>query len=188
MATTHKADPSLKKPHLKDDLDKKRSRPVTQPLAAHDDDDDDGSDSDDAFDDFQDIHDDNPITSTTPPLKDPNAARESHKAQRALLSTRRAHKPNTSLLSTLKPIWSQAHQKSLPTAERKTHIKTLMDAMRGKVKEIVLKHDANHIVVKHGRQRERDWVAGKLKGCFKKLAQNSIPRCVSIYFLPSFSF
>lgn len=50
-----------------------------------------------------------------------------------------------------------------------------MGVIRGKVKEIVFKHDASRIVqtlVKHGRQAERDQVAVELKGHYRELAQN----------------
>jgi pumilio homology domain family member 6 len=50
-----------------------------------------------------------------------------------------------------------------------------MSTIRGKVKEIVLKHDASRIVqtlVKHGRQAERDEVAVELKGHYRDLVQN----------------
>jgi pumilio family protein 6 len=50
-----------------------------------------------------------------------------------------------------------------------------MDVIRGKVKDIVFKHDASRIVqtvVKHGRQKERDEIAAELKGKYKELAQN----------------
>jgi pumilio family protein 6 len=50
-----------------------------------------------------------------------------------------------------------------------------MDVIRGKVKDIVLKHDASRIVqtvVKYGRQKERDEIATELGGCYKDLARN----------------
>ena len=50
-----------------------------------------------------------------------------------------------------------------------------MDVMRGKVKDVVFKHDASRIVqtvVKWGGQKERDEVAVELKGKYKELAQN----------------
>ncbi|KAL0959125.1 hypothetical protein HGRIS_014419 [Hohenbuehelia grisea] len=50
-----------------------------------------------------------------------------------------------------------------------------MDVIRGKVKDIVLKHDASRIVqtvVKWGRQKERDEIAAELKGKYRELAQN----------------
>lgn len=50
-----------------------------------------------------------------------------------------------------------------------------MNVIRGKVKDIVLKHDASRIVqtvVKYGRQKERDEIAKELEGSYKELAQN----------------
>jgi len=60
-----------------------------------------------------------------------------------------------------------------------------MDVIRGKVKEIVFKHDASRIVqtaVKHGGQKERDEIATELKGKYKELAQNKYSK-VSTGFL-----
>jgi len=50
-----------------------------------------------------------------------------------------------------------------------------MSVIRGKVKDIVLKHDASRIVqsvVKYGGQKERDEIAKELAGSYKELAQN----------------
>lgn len=50
-----------------------------------------------------------------------------------------------------------------------------MNVIRGKVQEIVFKHDASRIVqtaVKHGNQSQRDEIAVELKGRYKELAQN----------------
>ena len=54
-------------------------------------------------------------------------------------------------------------------------MKALIDVIRGKVKDIVLKHDASRIVqsaVKYGGQKERDEIAKELEGSYKELAQN----------------
>ncbi|KAF9463742.1 armadillo-type protein [Collybia nuda] len=107
--------------------------------------------------------------------KDPNAARESHKVQKALQEQRRAAKPHSSLLADAKRVWSLARAKTIPTAERQKHIQDLMNVIRGKVKDIVFKHDASRIVqtvVKYGGQKERDEIASELKGKYKELAQN----------------
>ena len=51
----------------------------------------------------------------------------------------------------------------------------MMDAVRGKVTEIVFKHDASRIVqtiVKYGGQKERNEIAVELKGKYKELAQS----------------
>ncbi|EGO22720.1 hypothetical protein SERLADRAFT_356787 [Serpula lacrymans var. lacrymans S7.9] len=106
--------------------------------------------------------------------KNPNG-KESHKAQRVLQEQRRAAKPHSVLLTDAKRVWSLARQKNIPTTERQKHIHDLMDVVRGKVKELVLKHDASRIIqtiVKYGGQKERDEVAGELKGHYRDLAQN----------------
>ena len=113
------------------------------------------------------------------------AARESHKAQKVLYDQRRATKPHSSLLIDAKKAWSLARQKNIKPVERQKHIKVLMDVIRGKVKEIVFKHDASRIVqtaVKHGGQKERDEIATELKGKYKELAQNKYSK-VSTGFL-----
>ena len=109
------------------------------------------------------------------PAKDPNgahysydalscthfesASRQSHKEQKALLDQRKAAKPHSALLTEAKRAWSLARQKNLSKDERTKHIHALMDIIRGKVNEIVFKHDASRIVqtvVKYGGQKERN--------------------------------
>ncbi|KAL9709456.1 Pumilio y domain member 6 [Leucoagaricus gongylophorus] len=109
------------------------------------------------------------------PQKEPNAARQAHKAQKILLEQRKAAKPNSTLLNDAKRAWSLARQKNVPSAERQTHFQGLMNVIRGKVKEIVLKHDASRMVqtiVKWGRQKDRDEIALELKGQYRDLIQN----------------
>ncbi|KAH7923040.1 ARM repeat-containing protein [Leucogyrophana mollusca] len=183
--------PKSKKPHIAKppaskaksdgpDGNKKRSRPVTLPMKEDSDSEDDEEDSDD-LEDVVDAEEsqkvdggDEMIVDSIQP-KDPNAARESHKAQRLLQDQRRAAKPHSQLLTDAKRVWSQARQKNIPTTERQKHVRELMGVVRGKVKDIVLKHDASRIIqtiVKYGGQKERDEVAGELKGHYKDLAQN----------------
>ncbi|KZV70153.1 ARM repeat-containing protein [Peniophora sp. CONT] len=107
--------------------------------------------------------------------KDPNAARESHKAQRQLAADRRASKPHASILLDAKSHWALARQKNITKPERQKHISALMDSIRGRVQDIVFKHDASRIVqtlVKWGDQGTRDEVAGELQGRYRELAQN----------------
>lgn len=102
------------------------------------------------------------------------AAREAHKAQRILLDQRRAAKPHATLLVDAKRVWNLARQKNIGT-ERKKHINDLMDIVRGKVKDIVFKHDASRIVqtiVRWGGPKQREEIALELKGTFKELSQN----------------
>lgn len=96
---------------------------------------------------------------------------------------RRAAKPHSSLLADAKAVWSLARQKNIPPAERQKHIHDLMEVIRGKVKDIVFKHDASRIVqtvVKHGGQKERDEIAAELKGKYKELAQNKYSKVCSL--------
>lgn len=103
------------------------------------------------------------------------AARESHKAQRALHEQRKAAKPHSTLLTEAKQAWTLARQKNLSKQERTKHINALMDIIRGKVKDIVFKHDASRIVqtvVKWGGQKARNEIAEELKGNYRELAQS----------------
>ncbi|THH01960.1 hypothetical protein EW026_g824 [Hermanssonia centrifuga] len=151
------AAPKSKKVHLdkkeksSNDKGKKRSVPVTLPIIE-----DAGLSSDEGFEDEQ-------------------AARESHKAQRVLHDQRRAAKPHSALLVEAKEAWALARQKNLSKEERTKHVHALMEVIRGKVRDIVFKHDASRIVqtaVKYGGQKERNEIAVELKGKYKELAQN----------------
>ncbi|KAF8996016.1 puf family RNA-binding protein [Cyathus striatus] len=107
--------------------------------------------------------------------KDPNASRDGHKAQKVVQEQRKAAKPHSDLLTEAKLVWAPARQKNITSAERQKHIEALMKVIRGKVKDIVFKHDASRIVqtvVKHGKQKDRDEIAVELKGKYKELAQN----------------
>ncbi|KAF8914491.1 armadillo-type protein [Mucidula mucida] len=168
--------PATKKIHLDSTQKKKRSQPVTRPAPGSD---DTGSDSDEidgqTDDFFEGDGDAMEVDEAQKPIKDALAVREAHKAQKVVQEQRRAAKPHSSLLTEAKRVWSLARQKNIPTAERQKHIHELMDVIRGKVKDIVLKHDASRIVqtvVKHGKQKERDEIAVELKGKYKELAQN----------------
>ncbi|KAF8431574.1 hypothetical protein L210DRAFT_3633624 [Boletus edulis BED1] len=103
------------------------------------------------------------------------AAKESHKAQRVLQDQRKAARPHSQLIANAKRVWSLARQKYISSTERRKHVQDLLDIVTGKVKDIVLKHDASRIIqtiVKYGGQKERDQVAGELKGHYRELAQS----------------
>lgn len=58
-----------------------------------------------------------------------------------------------------------------------------MEIIRGRVKEIVFKHDASRIVqtvVKYGGQKERNEIALELKGKYPELAQNKYSKVRSL--------
>jgi pumilio family protein 6 len=189
---------------------KKRRHPVTLPVKEAS---DDGSEEDDEGDDVEggeeievDAPEENEMAVDSALPKDPNgkdmfrlralylphipcricrtAARESHKAQRVLQDQRRAAKPHSQLLASAKRVWSLARQKNIPSTERQKHVRDLMDIVKGKVKDIVLKHDASRIIqtiVKYGGQKERDQIARELKGHYKELAQSKYSKVNLIF-------
>ncbi|TDL19020.1 ARM repeat-containing protein [Rickenella mellea] len=178
---------TAKRPHLEktnhsrgqnsstDQRGKRRSKPVTQ-VAQDESATDEEEDLEEVEDEDQEGDDGESVMNVEKPLlKDPNASRESHRVQRAVLNERKGAKPHSALLSDAKRVWALARQKNIAKEERQKHIRDLMDVVRGKVQDVVLKHDASRIVqtiVKHGSQTERDEIAGELKGHFLSLAQN----------------
>ena len=62
-----------------------------------------------------------------------------------------------------------------------------MEIIRGKVKDIVFKHDASRIVqtvVKYGGQKERNEIAEELKGKYRELAQSKYSKVRVMRSLP----
>ncbi|PCH37111.1 ARM repeat-containing protein [Wolfiporia cocos MD-104 SS10] len=169
--------PKAKKAHLEQPSEKgkKRSRPVTQAVEEENDSGSEESQQEDFDEDEVGDQDDEHVQTSAASAKDPNAAHESHKAQKALLEQRRAAKPHFELLVEAKRAWRLAHQKSLKKAEREKHINALMDVINGKVKDIVIKHDASRIVqtvVRYGGEKHRNEIATELQGKYKELAQS----------------
>ncbi|GBE84550.1 ARM repeat-containing protein [Sparassis latifolia] len=179
--------PKLKKAHIENaqkppaatDKGKKRSRPVTLPLQEADTSSEESEGEADFEDDevFDAENEDEMeiVDEATAPVKDPNAARESHKVQKALLDQRRAAKPHSALITKAKSTWTLARQKNISKEERAEHIQALMTIIRGNVKDIVFKHDASRIVqtvVKHGGEKERNEIATELQGQYKELVQS----------------
>ncbi|KAI0827208.1 ARM repeat-containing protein [Trametes gibbosa] len=171
------AGPKAKKVQLQDRSEakaKKRSKPVTRGVQ-----DDSAESSEEEFayegNDAEPLDEAGADAGDAPTIKDPNAARESHKAQKALHEQRKAAKPNSALLIDAKRAWTVARQKNITKDERAKHILELMDVIRGKVKDIVFKHDASRIVqtvVKWGGQKQRNEIAEELKGRYRELAQS----------------
>ncbi|KAI0029907.1 ARM repeat-containing protein [Vararia minispora EC-137] len=185
-APPSKAGPVKKKAHIEVGVStptskNKRAKPVVQHESESEEDDDntedDGGDfgNEDGDEDGAEVGENEPSTDSTKAIKNLNATRESHKARRALLEQRKAAKPHASLLADAKSAWTLARQKNAPKAERQKHIAALMDIIRGKVQDIVFKHDASRIVqtvVKRGDEQSRNEIAAELKGRYCELAQN----------------
>ncbi|KAI0674047.1 ARM repeat-containing protein [Trametes maxima] len=170
------AGPKTKKPNLEKapEKAKKRSKPVTSAIKEESAE----SSEEESFDEEKEEDESEragEAMEVAESAKDPNAARESHKVQKALLEQRKAAKPHSALLTEAKQAWTLARQKNLTKEERAKYIRALMDTIRGKVKDIVFKHDASRIVqtaVKYGGQKERNEIAEELKGKYRELAQS----------------
>ncbi|TFY80642.1 hypothetical protein EWM64_g3375 [Hericium alpestre] len=170
--------PAPKKAHVetKSQPAKKRARPVVHVQENEQEDSDEEEEKlmdeeAELNDDDDEVVDENEMD-VDKPAKDPN---ESHRAQKVLLQERRAAKPNSVILEEAKKTWSFARQKNISKEERQKHVADLMRVIRGKVQDIVFKHDASRIVqtvVKWGNQKQRDEVAVELKGKYKELSQN----------------
>lgn len=109
-------------------------------------------------------------------------ARESHKAQKALQQDRKAAKQHSALLADAKRLWSLVRKKDIAKDQRQKHVRELMALVRGRVQDVVFKHDASRIIqsiVKYGGQSERDEIAAELKGKYKVLAQNKYAKVSS---------
>ncbi|KAL5504869.1 PUF6 [Sanghuangporus vaninii] len=113
--------------------------------------------------------------------KDSTNARESRKEQKLLQQSRKASKQHSDVLAQAKPLWERARRKNLSPEERKKHVGELMEIVRGKVQDVVFKHDASRIIqtlVKYGSPDIRDEVARELKGRYKDLAQNKYSKFI----------
>ncbi|KAI9438552.1 ARM repeat-containing protein [Lactarius indigo] len=105
----------------------------------------------------------------------PLGVKNAHAAQRLLTQQRRAAKRHSALLADAKRAWSFARQKSISKEKRASHIASLVEIVRGKIQDIIFKHDASRIVqtiVKRGDRRQRSEVASELQGRFKELAED----------------
>ncbi|KAL5521191.1 hypothetical protein ACEPAG_9114 [Sanghuangporus baumii] len=119
--------------------------------------------------------------STVVQQKGSTNARDSRKAQKVLQQSRKASKQHSDVLAQAKPLWERARRKNLSPDERKKHVGELMEIVRGKVQDVVFKHDASRIIqtlVKYGNQDMRDGVARELKGRYKDLAQNKYSKFI----------
>ncbi|KIJ56454.1 hypothetical protein M422DRAFT_199136 [Sphaerobolus stellatus SS14] len=189
-----KASTFAKEKETNDKKGKKRAVPVTAEVkedAADSDDDANASDFEEEWateeegveEDVMDVDE----TNNTMPNKDPKANHESHVAQKALLVTRRAAKPHAALLGEAKHIWADVRKKDIERSknaidvkpseakeERRAKVKELMQLVRGKISELVLKHDASRIIqtiVKYGTPEIRLEVAKELEGHYLQLVQ-----------------
>ncbi|KAG8939276.1 pumilio domain member 6, partial [Tulasnella sp. 408] len=109
----------------------------------------------------------------------PKTAAESHALQRQQAKERRLTRPNGGMIVEAKKNWELARQHNLSKQERQKHINDLMETVKGKVKDVVTKHDASRVIqtlVKYGSQSQRDTVAHELQGAYRDLIQSRYSR------------
>ncbi|KAK7438043.1 Pumilio y domain member 6 [Stygiomarasmius scandens] len=152
-APTKPSGPVLKKTKMMEGGEKqKRSRPVTKDV--EEDDEENEEDEED---------------------EDNDESTNDRATQKALHAHRKSLKPHASLLSDAKSLWALARAQNISSSERQKHIKNLMECIRGKIKDIVFKHDASRIVqtiVKYGGKDDREEIARELDGKWNELARS----------------
>jgi pumilio family protein 6 len=87
---------------------------------------------------------------------------------------RKASKPNADVIAEANKLW-QVSLVNMTAAQRAAKIDELLAAIKGKVSEIGLKHDASRaiqIAVKHATEAQKHALLAEVKGQFKKLADD----------------
>lgn len=112
-----------------------------------------------------------------------NKSREAHAQQKKIAAERKAAKPHADILTRGKRIWEQIRRKDINKDERKKLIEELCNLMKGRVSELVFKHDASRIVqtaVKYGTKEQRKLIAQELKGKYVELSQSAYGRYLTV--------
>ncbi|KAJ3019905.1 hypothetical protein HKX48_001629 [Thoreauomyces humboldtii] len=107
--------------------------------------------------------------------------RQSRAEQKAQQIERRDAKPNAQLIQEAKMIWEKLRQKKISAKERQVEMEALMKLIRGKVKDVIFKHDASRVVqcaLKYGNQKQRDEIADELKGHYADLSKGTYGRFI----------
>ncbi|KAG8938972.1 pumilio domain member 6 [Tulasnella sp. 424] len=171
----------------------KRKAPITSnvPLKNESDTDEDEGDEFDEMseasdDDDEEIKDEDSMdedgAETKPKKKKkvtPKTPAESHALQREKAKERRLARPNGEMIVEAKKHWELARQHNLSKEERQKHVNNLMENVKGKVKDVVTKHDASRVIqtlVKYGSQSQRNTVARELQGAYRDLIQSRYSR------------
>ncbi|RPA95346.1 ARM repeat-containing protein [Choiromyces venosus 120613-1] len=103
-------------------------------------------------------------------------SKESHAEQKRLVAERKLTKPHGEIITRSKRIWEQLRRTKLAAEERKKLIAELGQLIKGRVSDLVFKHDASRIVqsaLKYGDKMTRANITTELKGSYVALAQSS---------------
>ncbi|KAL2915998.1 Pumilio y domain member 6 [Polyrhizophydium stewartii] len=107
--------------------------------------------------------------------------RQARAEQRAQTKERKMQRSHASIIADAKAIWEEMRVKRLTKHERRAHVDKMMALIGGKTKELIFKHDASRIVqccLKYGTPKQRDQIAGELKGTFAQLSQSLYGRFI----------
>ncbi|KNE62412.1 hypothetical protein AMAG_07634 [Allomyces macrogynus ATCC 38327] len=117
---------------------------------------------------------------------DREAQRESRKQQSELKTLRKAKDPAYPLVIALKKQWERLRRHDLPSEDRETLMTQMMEQAKGRITELIFKHDASRIVqcmVKYGNEEQRQQIAQELKGRFVELSRSMYGRFMTLRLL-----
>ncbi|ORX50263.1 ARM repeat-containing protein [Piromyces finnis] len=111
----------------------------------------------------------------------PEQKAANRQAQKQLKNERKAQNPSYEIIYEAKEIWETLRLKRNTKDERKELMNKLMNIIRGKVQEIIFKHDASRIIqcaIKYGNQSQRSEIAKELKGRYVELSKSVYGRFI----------
>jgi len=111
----------------------------------------------------------------------PEQKAANRQAQKQLKNERKAQNPSYEIISEAKEIWETLRLKRNTKEERRELMDRLMKIIRGKVQEIIFKHDASRIIqcaIKYGNQSQRSEIAKELKGRYVELSKSVYGRFI----------
>ena len=94
---------------------------------------------------------------------------------------RKMAKPNAPLIQKAKSLWEQLRSKALDAKERAQVMAKMMELIKGKVIDLIFKHDASRIIqscLKHGNAEQREVIALELSGSWTQLATSQYGRFI----------
>jgi pumilio family protein 6 len=106
---------------------------------------------------------------------------EARKEQKKLQLQRKMAKPNAPLIQKAKTLWEQLRSKSLEGKERAQVMSEMMGLIKGKVIDLIFKHDASRIIqscLKHASADQREVIAKELSGSWTLLVTSQYGRFI----------
>jgi len=100
---------------------------------------------------------------------------ESRHAAKKLKIERQGHRPHAETVVAAKKVWEMARRRDLKPEARARPLQELLALLKGKYKELILKHDASRMVqtcVKYGSTEDRLSIAQELQGSFVNITKS----------------